>query len=47
MAYGGAHARGLTGDIAAGLHHNNAGSLTHWASARDQTRNLMIPSRIC
>ena len=32
-AYGGSQARGLTGAVAAGLHHShsNARSLTHWA----------------
>ena len=32
-AYGGSQARGLIGDVAAGLRqsHSNAGSLTHWA----------------
>ena len=30
VAYGGSQARGWTGAAAAGLHHSNAESLTHW-----------------
>ena len=47
-AYGGSHARGLVGAVAAGLHH---GSQQCWilnplSEARDRTCNLMVPSRI-
>ena len=46
-AYGGFQARGWNGAAAAGIHHSNAGSLTHWARPRDQTCNLIVPSQIC
>ena len=58
MVYGGSQARGLIGAVAAGLRqsHSNARSEVYLsatyttahgnARSRDQTRNLMVPSRI-
>ena len=48
MAYGGSQARGLIGAVAAGLHHSSHQGqiLNPLSEAMDQTRNLMLPSRI-
>ena len=48
VAYGGSQARGPIRAVAAGLHYS---SQQHWilnplSKARDQPRNLMVPSRI-
>ena len=47
-AYGGSQARGLIGAVAAGLHHSSQQRLilNPLNKGRDQTRNLMVPSRI-
>ena len=48
-AYKGSQARGPIGAIAAGLHHSSRQRwiLNPLRKARDQTRNLMVPSQIC
>ena len=48
-AYGGSQARGVIGAAAAGLHHSSQQLriLNPLSKARDQTHNLMVPSRIC
>ena len=48
VAYGGSQARGLTGAIATGLQHSSRQHriLNPMSKARDQTRNLVVPSRI-
>ena len=47
-AYGDSQAKGLIGAIAAGLcqSRSNTGSFNPLSEARDQTRNLMVSSRI-
>ena len=48
-AYGGSQARDLIGATAAGLYHSSRQRwiLNPLGKARDQTRNLMVPSQIC
>ena len=49
VAHGGTQARGHIGALAAGLHHSSRQRwiLNPLIEAWDQTRNLMVPSRIC
>ena len=54
VAYGGSQARGRIGAVAVGLHQSHVCDLHHslqqrrilTEKARDQTRNLMVPSQI-
>ena len=46
--FGGSQAKGPTGAVASGLHHSSQQRwiLNPLSEARDQIRNLMVPSRI-
>ena len=45
--YGGSQASGLSGAVAAGVHHSHGiVVLNPLSKARDRTRNLMVPIRI-
>ena len=48
-AYGGSQARGQIGAATANLHHSSRQRwiLNALSKARDRTRNLMVPGRIC
>ena len=45
-AYGASQARGLISATAASLHHSHSQILNPLIKARDQTQNVMVPSRI-
>jgi len=48
VAYGASQARGLIRTVAAGLHHSSQQRriLNPLSKTRDQTHNLVVPSRI-